>query len=78
VKRLIVAAALSVLIVVGVFAYNTATHTKPDQPTPNQPTATPSDPLAWYKRLPPAPSSCPTKVDPGLEPFYPCLGRQPK
>jgi hypothetical protein len=63
-KRLIVAAALSVLIVVGVFAYNTATRTTPNQPKPT-PTATPSDPLAWYRSLPTA-SGCPTDLDPEL------------
>jgi hypothetical protein len=58
-----------------------------NQPTPTQPaatTTTPTDPyaeyrrrLAEYKRIPTATPGCPKTVEPGLKPFYPCLGGNP-
>jgi type IV secretory pathway protease TraF len=66
------AVALSVLLVAVLIVVVTVVTQPPNRPTP-QPTvtATPSDPLAWYRSLPTATPGCPKTVDPGLEPFYP-------
>jgi hypothetical protein len=80
----------SILVGYGLAAIGWENPPTPPQPTVSTPSITPvashrpgvtpwdCTPNPGPSCLSPPPTACPTKVDPGLEPFYPCLGRQPK